>query len=83
MEETGLTITIDRYAGHFDYTNSRGRTSRQFVFACTPQKPGPVTLSEHDRHQWVRALDELPPTTPELRNFLEQQWPARRWPADR
>lgn len=31
-------------------------------------------MSEHDRHQWVRALDELPPTTPESRAFLEQQW---------
>jgi 8-oxo-dGTP pyrophosphatase MutT (NUDIX family) len=78
MEETGLTITTDRYAGHFDYTNARGRTSRQFVFACTPEKPGPITLSEHDRHQWVPTLDELPATTPELRRFLEQQWPARR-----
>ncbi|MFD7615580.1 NUDIX domain-containing protein [Streptomyces sp. NPDC059802] len=73
-EETGLTVTIGRYAGHYDYTNARGRRSRQFVFVCTPDKPDPVTLSEHDRHQWVRALDELPPTTPESRAFLEQQW---------
>uniref|UniRef100_UPI003F499058 NUDIX domain-containing protein n=1 Tax=Streptomyces chartreusis TaxID=1969 RepID=UPI003F499058 len=73
-EETGLTVTVDRYAGHFDYTNSRGRTSRQFVFTCTPEKPGPLVLSEHDRHQWVCTLDELPQTTVELRAFLEQQW---------
>ncbi|MER5753817.1 NUDIX hydrolase [Streptomyces sp. NPDC002088] len=70
-EETGLTAAVDRYAGHFDYTNSRGRTSRQFVFTWTPEKPGPIILSEHDRYQWVRTLDELPPTTPELRSFLE------------
>ncbi|MBC7267730.1 NUDIX domain-containing protein [Streptomyces albogriseolus] len=74
-EETGLTTAIDRYAGHFDYTNSRGRTSRQFVFTCTPEKPGPVILSEHDRYLWVREIDQLPPTTPELRTFLERRWP--------
>ncbi|MFE6939697.1 NUDIX domain-containing protein [Streptomyces chartreusis] len=74
-EETGLTVTIDRYAGHFDYTNSRGQTSRQFVFTCIPDKPGPVVLSEHDRCQWVRDMDELPQTTPELRSFLVQRWP--------
>jgi 8-oxo-dGTP diphosphatase len=70
-EETGLAIgSVDQYLGHFDYTNARGRTSRQFVFTLTPDKPGPIALTEHDRHQWIRNTDELPNTTAELRSFL-------------
>lgn len=70
-EETGLAVrSVDQYLGHFDYTNARGRTSRQFVFTLTPDKPGPITLTEHDRYQWIRDADELPATTAELRAFL-------------
>ncbi|WP_407547612.1 NUDIX hydrolase [Streptomyces sp. Pv4-95] len=77
-EETGLAVrTVDQYLGHFDYTNARGRTSRQFVFTLTPDKPGPVTLTEHDRHQWIRDTDELPSTTLELRTFLATHLPRR------
>jgi 8-oxo-dGTP diphosphatase len=77
-EETGLPVrSVDQYLGHFDYTNARGRTSRQFVFTVTPDKPGPILLTEHDRYQWIRASDELPPTTAELRNFLATQQPRR------
>lgn len=77
-EETGLTArTVDRYLGHFDYTNARGRTSRQFVFTLTPDKPGPITLTEHDRSQWIGDPDELPPITDELRAFLATHRPLR------
>ncbi|MEV7465461.1 NUDIX hydrolase [Streptomyces kronopolitis] len=55
-EETGLTVrSVDQHLGHFDYTNARGRTSRQFVFALTPDKPGPIAPTGHDRHQWIRV----------------------------
>ncbi|MFF9352329.1 NUDIX domain-containing protein [Streptomyces sp. NPDC014734] len=77
-EETGLSVqSVDRYLGHFDYTNARGRTSRQFVFTLTPDKPGPITLTKHDRHQWFRGSDELPPTTSELGEFLAAHRPRR------
>ncbi|MFI6277900.1 NUDIX hydrolase [Streptomyces sp. NPDC050988] len=76
VEETGLAVrSVDQYAGHFDYTRARGGTSRQFVFTITPEKPGPITLAEHDRHQWIRGTDTLPSTTTELRAFLDSREP--------
>ncbi|MEV8333891.1 NUDIX hydrolase [Streptomyces niveus] len=77
-EETGLAVeSVDQYLGHFDYTYARGRVSRQFVFALTPDKPGPIVLTEHDRHQWIRDADELPSITGELRAFLAMHRPHR------
>ncbi|WP_078898377.1 NUDIX domain-containing protein [Streptomyces sp. CNQ-509] len=68
---TGLTPTsVDRYLGHFDYTNPRGGLSRHFVFTLATDQPGPVVLTEHDRHHWVPQTDGLPSTADELRSFL-------------
>ncbi|MFI0218857.1 NUDIX hydrolase [Streptomyces lydicus] len=77
-EETGLaTQSVDQYLGHFDYRNARGGISRQFVFTLTPTKAGPISLTEHDRHQWVRETHELPTTTTELRTFLATHRPRQ------
>ncbi|WP_179200475.1 NUDIX hydrolase [Streptomyces reticuliscabiei] len=76
VDETGLAVrSVDRYVGHVDYTNARGGTSRQYIFTITPEKPGPIALTEHDRHQWVRGTDDLPSTTKELRAFLDSREP--------
>lgn len=76
VEETGLAVrSVDRYAGHFDSTHTHGGTSRQFVFTITPEKPGPIALTGHDRHQWIRGTDDLPSTTAELRAFLDSREP--------
>ncbi|WP_307532011.1 NUDIX domain-containing protein [Streptomyces umbrinus] len=76
VDETGLAVrSVDRYVGHVDYTNARGGTSRQYIFTITPEKPGPIALTEHDRHQWVRGTDDLPSTTSELRAFLDSREP--------
>ncbi|GAA4980516.1 NUDIX hydrolase [Kitasatospora paranensis] len=66
LEETGLTIDqVTDYIGHFDYTNSRGTTTRQFNFAVTVATTEPVVLTEHDAHQWA-----LPGDLPEVSNAV-------------
>lgn len=67
-EETGLTIDqVTGYIGHFDYQNSRGGTTRQFNFAVTVEKTGPIVLTEHDAHQWA-----LPTGLPEVSDAVRR-----------
>ncbi|MGW1174806.1 NUDIX domain-containing protein [Kitasatospora sp. NPDC002543] len=69
-EETGLAIDrITGYVGHFDYRNSRGGTTRQFNFAVTVERTGPVVLAEHDAHQWALP-GELPEVSDEVRKLI-------------
>ncbi|GAA1261782.1 NUDIX hydrolase [Kitasatospora nipponensis] len=69
-EETGLTIDqVSGYIGHFDYTNSRGGTTRQFNFAVITEKTEPVVLTEHDAHQWVLP-SELPEVSDAVRKLI-------------
>ncbi|GAA1941993.1 NUDIX hydrolase [Kitasatospora viridis] len=69
-EETGLTIdSVHSYAGHFDYPNSRGGTTRQFTFAVTVEKAEPVVLTEHDAHQWALP-GELPEVSEAVRELI-------------
>ncbi|MFF4205618.1 NUDIX domain-containing protein [Streptomyces sp. NPDC001668] len=75
-EDTGLALqSVDRYLGYFDYTDGRGRIGRKFLFTVTVDKPGPIALSEHKRHQWVGDTSELPSTNPELKAFLDSHDP--------
>ncbi|WP_030423034.1 NUDIX domain-containing protein [Streptomyces sp. NRRL F-5065] len=69
-EETGLTVDqVTAYLGHFDYRNSGGGTTRQFTFAVTVEKTGPVVLTEHDTHQWALP-GELPEVSDAVRALL-------------
>jgi 8-oxo-dGTP diphosphatase len=69
-EETGLAVaSVDTYLGYFDYTGSRGGTTRQFTFAVSVAATGPVVLSEHDAHQWA-APAELPAVSDAVRALL-------------
>ncbi|MEU0108294.1 NUDIX domain-containing protein [Streptomyces sp. NPDC006251] len=75
-EATGLAVqSVDRYLGHFDHSNTSGHISRRFVFTLTPEKPGPITLTGYNRHQWIRATDDPPPLPPDLRAFLDSHEP--------
>ncbi|MFF7989844.1 NUDIX hydrolase [Kitasatospora xanthocidica] len=69
-EETGLTIDqVTGYLGHFDYTTSRGGTTRQFNFAVTVEKTEPIVLTEHDAHQWAEP-GNLPEVSDAVRNLI-------------
>ncbi|WP_411120760.1 NUDIX domain-containing protein [Streptomyces sp. x-19] len=69
-EETGLTIeTVSGYIGHFDYSNSRGGTTRQFNFAVTVEKTELIVLTEHDAYQWA-FLGELPEVSEAVRHLI-------------
>jgi 8-oxo-dGTP diphosphatase len=60
-EATGLAVqSVDRYLGHIDHVNISGHISRRFVFTLRPEKPGPIPLTGYNRHQWIRATDDLP-----------------------
>ncbi|GGK44899.1 NUDIX domain-containing protein [Nocardia camponoti] len=69
-EETGLEVTgVTDYLGEFDYLAGSGTRTRQFTFAVEVAATGPITLTEHDNHQWVRLTDE-PPVTDSVRDVL-------------
>ncbi|MEU6250457.1 NUDIX domain-containing protein [Glycomyces sp. NPDC047010] len=60
-EETGLNLTeITTYLGHFDYTSGSGKPTRQFNFAITTTAIEPLSLTEHDQHQWANIFGILP-----------------------
>ncbi|MER7582081.1 NUDIX domain-containing protein [Kitasatospora sp. NPDC097691] len=64
-EETGLRIdAVEKYLGHFDYTSGSGALTRQLTFEVTVTRTGPVTLTEHDAHEWPGPTRSQPPTTP-------------------
>ncbi|MFJ9948268.1 NUDIX domain-containing protein [Kitasatospora sp. NPDC091207] len=53
-EETGLRIdVVEKYLGHFDHTSGSGALTRQLTFEVTVARTGPVTLTEHDAHEWA------------------------------
>ncbi|MFH9939769.1 NUDIX domain-containing protein [Streptomyces sp. TR1341] len=69
-EETGLAIRqVDGYIGHFDYVGGSGGIARQFNFAVTVERTGPVVLTEHDAHQWALPT-ELPPVSDAVRGLI-------------
>jgi len=69
-EETGLAVRqVDGYVGHFDYVGSGGGTTRQFNFAVTVERTGPVVLTEHDAHRWALPTD-LPPVSDAVRGLI-------------
>ncbi|QSB06488.1 NUDIX domain-containing protein [Natronoglycomyces albus] len=62
-EETGLELAGERtYLGHFDYTSGSGTLTRQFNWAVTPAAPGPIRLTEHEKHQWTQITGTMPVT---------------------
>ncbi|GAA2266767.1 NUDIX hydrolase [Kitasatospora cystarginea] len=69
-EETGLTVRLTGYLGHFDFTNSKGAKARQFTFAATADKTDPIILTEHDAHQWAHP-EQLPLVTPEVLRLIQ------------
>ncbi|MFF1907244.1 NUDIX domain-containing protein [Kitasatospora sp. NPDC058218] len=69
LEETGIRPETIAYARPLDFTNTRGRRVRQFVFATTVPTGTPVALSEHDKSGWF-DLDDLPDTSDGFREVL-------------
>ncbi|MEU5875615.1 NUDIX domain-containing protein [Glycomyces sp. NPDC047369] len=60
-EETGLDLTeITTYLGHFEYTSSSGKLTRQFNFTISTSTIEPITLTEHEDHQWASTFGDLP-----------------------
>lgn len=60
-EETGLDLTeITTYLGHFNYTSGSGKLTRQLNFDVTTTTTEPITLTEHDEHQWASISGDLP-----------------------
>ncbi|MGW3183786.1 NUDIX hydrolase [Kitasatospora sp. NPDC001119] len=70
-EETGIRLAPQKlaYCRHLDFTNTRGRRTRQFVFTVTVPAATTVVLSEHDEWGWFRP-DELPPTSDGYREVI-------------
>lgn len=70
LEETGLTVDeVTGYVGAFDYTSGSGRPTRQFTFAVTVGRHGPVVLSEHGDWTWADR-GRLPEVSDETRALL-------------
>ncbi|MDH6130449.1 NUDIX domain-containing protein [Streptomyces sp. SP17BM10] len=69
-EETGLRIdAVEKYLGHFDYTSGSGALTRQLTFEVTVTRTGPVTLTEHDAHEWA-GPDEIPAVSDAVRELV-------------
>ncbi|MFB8240205.1 NUDIX domain-containing protein [Kitasatospora purpeofusca] len=69
-EETGLRIAeVQKYLGHFDYTSGSGALTRQLTFEVTVTRTGPVTLTEHDAHEWA-GPDEIPAVSDAVRELV-------------
>ncbi|MBP0455142.1 NUDIX hydrolase [Kitasatospora sp. RG8] len=69
FEESGIQCTDVEYVRALDFTDSRGRRTRQFVFTATVPDGTAVTPTEHDAYTWA-DLDDLPPTSDGHREVL-------------
>ncbi|MFB7620818.1 NUDIX domain-containing protein [Kitasatospora sp. NPDC056181] len=69
FEECGIRCTDLEYVRALDFTDSRGRRTRQFVFTATVPDGTAVTPTEHDAYTWA-DLDDLPPTSDGHREVL-------------
>ncbi|MFJ8477014.1 NUDIX hydrolase [Kitasatospora sp. NPDC094011] len=67
--EAGIRCAGIEYVRALDFTNTRGRLTRQFVFTCAVPDDTAVTLSEHDAFGWFQP-DELPPTSDGYREVI-------------
>ncbi|MFD8708050.1 hypothetical protein ACFV1W_36645 [Kitasatospora sp. NPDC059648] len=70
VDLTGLRIdAVEKYLGHFEYTSGSGILTRQLTFEVTVTRTGPVTLTEHDAHEWA-GPDGIPAVSDAVRELV-------------